>query len=301
MIAEAEEGKRNEATLTITSALRARRFKKLLQNNSLTGHDPGLAHLRKCVVRRIAGIGHMNMEDNVAKVCAWYRKIFHNEEGTALAKQAREARSLNGREWAYAEVEFHHFVEVLRSTTPRRGEKFVDLGSGIGKAVFAAHLYFQFGTSKGIEFLEELHHTANGYARSFDNEMKMLFDEVKRAQRLEFENKNFMHANWKDADVVFCVCTAFNDELMAAISKKCELLKPGARIITLTRQLVQSDAQAFKEINRQHCHCSFGPATAFVYLRVDPLALEKQREQRRKESGAELFESLAPAKRASGD
>merc|ERR1712146_447349 len=89
-------------------------------------------------------------------------------------------------------------------------------------------------------------------------------------QRIEFENKNFMHANWKDADVVFVSATAFNDELMASISKKCELLKPGARVITLTRQLVQSDAQAFREINRQHCHCSFGPATAFVYLRVDP-------------------------------
>ena len=39
----------------------------------------------------------------------------------------------------------------------------------------------------------------------------------------------------QDADVVFVSCTAFNDDLMKAISKKCEQLKPGARIITLTR------------------------------------------------------------------
>ena len=37
----------------------------------------------------------------------------------------------------------------------------MDLGSGLGKAVFAAHLYFQFGVCKGIEFLDELHHTAS--------------------------------------------------------------------------------------------------------------------------------------------
>ena len=47
----------------------------------------------------------------------------------------------------------------------------MDLGSGMGKAVFAAHLYFQFGTCKGIEFLDDLHANANTFARSFDNEV----------------------------------------------------------------------------------------------------------------------------------
>jgi len=223
-------------------------------------------------------------------------QVFHNEEGSAIAKRAREGRNLQGLEWVYGEVEFHHFVEVIKSTTPKRGEKFVDLGSGLGKAVFAAHLYFQFGVCKGIEFLDELHHTASACATSFVAEVKMLFDEAKRAQRIEFEHKNFMHANWKDADVVYIGATAFGDELMAAISKKCELLKPGARIVTLTRQLVQSDALAFKEINRQHCHCSFGPATAFVFERLDPMALENNREKRRAESVQDSFnfDALVP-------
>jgi len=256
MIHEAEEKKRDAASFTITAALRARRFRKLLQNNALTGHDPALEHLRVCVVRRIAGVQHQNMEDNVMKVCNWYRKVFHNEEGTSIANQARQSRGLVGREWVYGEVEFNHFVEVVKSANPRRGEKFVDLGSGMGKAVFAAHLYFQFGTCKGIEFLDDLHANANTFARSFDNEIKMLFDEQKRAQRIDFEHKNFMHANWKDADVLFVCATAFSDDLMASISKKCELLKPGARIITITRQLVQSDAVAFTEINRCHCHAA---------------------------------------------
>merc|ERR1712093_654813 len=93
----------------------------------------------------------------------------------------------------------------------------------------------------------------------------------------------------QDADVVFIGCTAFGDEMMRAISKKCEQLKPGARIITLTRALVQSDADAFMEINRQHCHCSFGPATAFVFQRTDPLALEKNRELRALASDGGFF------------
>ena len=93
MIHEAEEKKRDAASFTITAALRARRFRKLLQNNALTGHDPALEvspshiireervvncslqHLRVCVVRRIAGVQHQNMEDNVMKVCNWYRKV----------------------------------------------------------------------------------------------------------------------------------------------------------------------------------------------------------------------------------
>merc|ERR1712196_205722 len=99
IIEEAEAEQRNNATLTITAALRARRFRKLLRNNALTGNDPSLIHLRMCVVRRIAAIGHLNMEDNVAKVCDWYRKVFHNEEGPAIAKRTREARGLHNREW----------------------------------------------------------------------------------------------------------------------------------------------------------------------------------------------------------
>ena len=43
LIKEAEEERRQEATLTITAALRAKRFKKLLNNNALTGNDPALA------------------------------------------------------------------------------------------------------------------------------------------------------------------------------------------------------------------------------------------------------------------
>jgi len=289
-ITELMEERKSEASITITAALRARRFRKLLCNSSITGHDPSLGHLRTCVVRRIAAIGHMNMEDNVAKVCNFYRKLFHNEEGTAIAIQNRTTRGLSAREFAYGEIQFNFFVDVLKSAKPRRGEKFVDLGSGMGKAVFAAHLYFQFGTCLGIEFLEDLHDEANKCARAFDNEVKGMFDEAKRAQRIAFENKNFMHAHWKDADVVFVSCTSFGDETMAGISKKCEQLKPGARIITLTRQLVQSDAKAFKEINRCHCITTFGPGTAFVYERIDPLALEKDRERRREEAGADIFD-----------
>ena len=43
LIKEAEEERRQEATLTITAALRAKRFKKLLNNTALIGNDPALA------------------------------------------------------------------------------------------------------------------------------------------------------------------------------------------------------------------------------------------------------------------
>jgi hypothetical protein len=42
LIQEAEDARQEEASLTITAALRARRFKKLLHDNTLTGNDPAL-------------------------------------------------------------------------------------------------------------------------------------------------------------------------------------------------------------------------------------------------------------------
>jgi len=288
-IANVLEEKRDHAALLITSALRARRFKKLLNNNDLIAADPGLKMLRTCIVRRCTGGGHQNMEKVVESGCNWYRQLFHCEEGVALSLKGRRSKNLTSREFTYGEVQFHEWIEILKRTNPRNGEKFVDLGSGLGKAVFAAHLFFPFGMCLGIEFLEDLHRHAAGNLQQFDSQIRNLLDERKRSQRISFEHSNMMHAQWKDADVVFFSASAFSDATIESVSAKCAQLKPGARIITIVRQLVDPDNIIFKEIDRVHCQMSFGPSTAIIYERVDPLQLEKDRESRRLRAEADLF------------
>jgi len=288
-VAAAQEEKRHEASFMITAALRARRFKKMLNNNDLIAADPGLKALRTCLVRRCSGTGHHKMEQVIETACSWYRQLFHNEDGVTLSLRSRRAKELSTREFTYGEVQFHEWIGILRRSNPKSGEKFVDLGSGLGKAVFTAHLFFPFRLSLGIEFLDDLHETANRSLQHFDSQIRTLLDETKRSQQIRFEHKNMLHTNWKDADVVFFSASSFSDATIEAVSTKCAQLKPGARIITLTRQLVDVDEDLFREIDRAHCEMSFGPSTAFIYERLDPLQLEKERETRRVQAEADMF------------
>lgn len=60
----------------------------------------------------------------------------------------------------YGEVEFHSFYRILRKVNPAPGGIFYDLGSGTGKAVFAARFVCDFARCIGIEILDGLHKQA---------------------------------------------------------------------------------------------------------------------------------------------
>lgn len=60
----------------------------------------------------------------------------------------------------YGEVEFDSFVDILSKIDVKPGSKFLDLGSGTGKAVYAAAMLRDFAHVCGIEYLESLHNTA---------------------------------------------------------------------------------------------------------------------------------------------
>jgi len=57
----------------------------------------------------------------------------------------------------YGEVEYKSFYRVLRKINAPPGGVFYDLGSGTGKAVFAARLTQDFQRCVGIEILNGLH------------------------------------------------------------------------------------------------------------------------------------------------
>ena len=57
----------------------------------------------------------------------------------------------------YGEVDYSSFYRVLRKINPSPGGIFYDLGSGTGKAVFAARLTQDFSRCAGVEILQGLH------------------------------------------------------------------------------------------------------------------------------------------------
>ena len=92
---------------------------------------------------------------------ALYDELFQEtplEVGKALSKGEREKKGLQDeKNLIYGEVEFRSFYRILRKINPAPDMVFYDLGSGTGKAVFAARLAFDFSRCIGIEILSSLH------------------------------------------------------------------------------------------------------------------------------------------------
>ena len=73
-----------------------------------------------------------------------YNDLFSDtslEVGKTLSKKEREDLHLQEeKSLIYGEVEFKSFYSILRKINPKPGLIFYDLGSGTGKAVYAARL-----------------------------------------------------------------------------------------------------------------------------------------------------------------
>jgi len=69
-----------------------------------------------------------------------------------------------------------------------------------------------------------------------------------------------------DADIVYTHCTCFSPVLMDAVTRRCERLKSGARVITVSKGLAESPAFTLRTM--QPCQMAWGCATLYFYDRV---------------------------------
>ena len=129
---------------------------------------------------------------------------------------------------------------------------FYDLGSGMGKACVAAAICFPFKKCVGYERLEGLHALADALGVSWaklapevlPNMQKMgeeLVDPVPLAE-LSFFNGNFLTKDYSDADVIFCHCTAFDDDAVSDLLMCLSTMSPGAFAVTVTHMLPENSA-----------------------------------------------------------
>jgi len=76
---------------------------------------------------------------------------------------------------------------------------------------------------------------------------------------------SFLDFDWSDGDVVFANSTCFDDELMSAMGRQAELLRPGSMFITFSKALPSG---CFEVIEKKRYKMSWGPATVFIQRRL---------------------------------
>ena len=185
-------------------------------------------------------------------------------------------KEYDSRCFIYGEIEFDSFTQILAVATNsfvgKKG-KFVDLGSGMAKAVLWTSLVSNFDRLVGIEINPLLFDLSRGIVDSFEAVVnaRVFLTPAARAGKptIDLHLGSFLDLHvhdWTDANLAFANSAAFTDGLMKRLSKCARLMKTGSRFITLTTKL--PDDAHWKVIYKDRHDMSWGAATVWVQQRL---------------------------------
>jgi SAM-dependent methyltransferase len=195
-----------------------------------------------------------------------------------VSRQERKANEYVSLSLVYGEIAFDPFRAVLDQlkrthlalTTP--GGIFLDIGSGSGKAVFAAALAHDFDACYGIEILDGLCEISQKVLHDWERNIKKQYalPYQKRRTRIHFTLGDALEEDWPtapSADLVFMNSTCFSASLLRELTRKlASYCKSGAMVITATHAL--PDTQSFEELRSLTVEQeAWGNATWYLHRR----------------------------------
>ena len=151
-------------------------------------------------------------------------------------------RRISNKDFVYGEIDFLSFCTILERAEPQGGDVFYDLGSGSGKAVFTAALFFDLSKAYGIELLPLLYTKAIAQLKKatvlFQN-IKTGVEEsyLKQVATIQFIHHNFLDYDFADANIIYVAATCFTDSTWEKLIHKMAGLKSGTRIIVATKNI----------------------------------------------------------------
>lgn len=164
------------------------------------------------------------------------------------------------------EVEFAAFAALVSSLGVVPGERFLDLGSGLGRAAVAWALLMPQCTAAGIEIRPSLHDAAQSILAGLRESTR---------QRIHLHCGDCFECDWSEATVLLLNSTGFDDALMARVAAKLSDTAPGTRIITLSQPLPSPPGAVtacppagLTLVSQALYRMTWGNATAYVYRRV---------------------------------
>ncbi|CAN0457728.1 unnamed protein product, partial [Laminaria digitata] len=117
-----------------------------------------------------------------------------------------------------------------------------------------ARLTQDFAHCVGIEVLQPLHSAAQLVTRRFDERYRRRLD-CTQPQNAGVFLGSFLEYDWSDGDCIFANSTCFPPDLMAALARQAEELKPGSVVVTFTKGL---ESPCFEVENKKRFEMSWG-------------------------------------------
>lgn len=216
---------------------------------------------------------------------AAYASIRRVDRDQALVMAEREAVATGwakkSDDWFYGEVGFEAMAHALSRVEPTSKETFLDLGSGTGQAVLAAALTHPFEACRGVERLESLHEVAMQSLASYESETERTIQALRKgpneegdgmesegtwpfhAPKVEFVHGDLLHEPLDGVDVVYSFATCFGRGLLNAMTWQLEALRPGARVLLVSKSL---DSPSFEFVECVPLQQTHTPAAVDCYI-----------------------------------
>jgi SAM-dependent methyltransferase len=178
----------------------------------------------------------------------------------AASKRERDEKQLKSMNLVYGEITFESMGIILEKIKKRYGKPYVgtsgsagvlqqscsgifyDLGSGSGKSTIAAAVLHNFEMCWGIEQLEGLYSMSLDLNNAYEQKGKSKLLGREKDTDIQFLNADFLNLafkDWRDADVIFCNSTCFDEQLM---NKFCD--RASKLFVTLFRLMKSANMHA---------------------------------------------------------
>lgn len=189
--------------------------------------------------------------------------LFGGVDGYKTSSTARQSSGQDCKDLLYGEMPFDTWKAIVETAKPKENAVFVDLGSGVGRAIIQSHLLFDFKKSIGVELLDGLHNKA---VEIFDNFKKTIEPQVAESlknKEVLFLKDNILKVDLSEADFVY-MCHPFKNEqeFLQLEQRFLSQLKKGTKIVTIIRQLRN---EAFKKHGSTMFDFSWGKSTAYFH------------------------------------
>lgn len=166
--------------------------------------------------------------------CSLFQGVSHFSSPTA--EEARRY-AVPSRSLVAGEVEFPALAAMLASAGVSGGDRFLDLGSGIGRAVLAFALIYPACSAAGVEIRVPLHEQAASVASRLAPDVR---------SRVHLHCGDLFDVAWHEANILFVNSTGFDDSVMSRVTGKLRDVAPGTRVITLSQPLPSLHSTSLK-------------------------------------------------------
>ncbi|MCE1249066.1 MAG: class I SAM-dependent methyltransferase [Firmicutes bacterium] len=159
----------------------------------------------------------------------------------------------------YGETSCLAMKKILETLKFKKGDLFVDLGSGRGLACFYANFLYGLKTA-GYELIPSFVRKARNIASNL------------KLTDVNFYQEDILEANISKAKIIFIAGTTFPLSFIGKMSRKLTEAKPGTIVLTLSYNLPDKYFNLYREMSLPF---SWGTSTVFFHIRRNKKVGEK--------------------------